>query len=474
MHKRTLRVLASATLGAALLVGCSDTPSTAPDPSLRLDRPVSSFDVTVGSVEPDSAVRNSTLDVKIFGSGFDRGSSVTWLLGGSPTDKIVTNSVTYVNSQVIVANITISPEADPALYDVQVTSSKGGKPGIGTESFEVLVEQEALPTLSGGTGVAFAINDESVIVGAATDRRSERGTDYHWQNPAPRYPVKWTLNGGRWTITRLATHASQFAAAYAINDAGVIAGSVGGRATIWLPEGGTADLGPGCATGINSSGTVIGMLMTSEGQQGVVWTRGSSGWNAPQFLHGTLVPKSWGAWPLCSYITVSAINDSGIIVGTTPWRGDEPAKWIPQSQGGPWSSVIKLAGSVYVNGAAYGINDRGDIIGTGNGVVPHVWLATGEEIDLAPYGTEHGFGTGINDSGIPDVVARAMNMNIPFAVVAGSSAHLPLSRRSMRPISRRFGMTWENGAFDINNATSEHPMRIVGAVEDKPMVWTIR
>ena len=474
MHKRTLGVPGCAALVAALMLGCSDTPSTAPDPAPRLDRPVSTFDVTVSGVEPDSAVRNTTLDVRIQGSGFDRGSEVRWLLAGSPTDWIVTNSTTYVNSQVIIANITISPDADPALYDVEVTSSKSGKPGIGTESFEVLVEQESLPTLSGGTGVAFAINDGSVIVGAATDRRSDRGTGYYWQNPAPRYPVKWTLNGGRWTITRLATAASQFAAAYAINDAGYIAGSVHGRATVWLPEGGTVDLGPGCATGINSSGTVIGMLVTSQGQQGVVWTRGSSGWNAPQSLDAALIPKSWGAWPLCSYITVSAINDSGIIVGTTPNYGDEPAKWVPQAAGGPWSSVIYLAGSEYVNGAAYGINDAGDIIGTGNGVVPHVWLASGEEIDLAPYGTESGFGTGINDSAVPDVVARAMNMNIPFAVVAGSSPELPLSRRRMRPISRRFGMTWENGAFDINNATPEHPMRIVGAVEDKPMVWTIR
>jgi len=44
----------------------------------------------------------------------------------------------------------------------------------------------------------------------------------------------------------------------------------------------------------------------------------------------------------------------------------------------------------------------------------------------------------------------------------------------MRPISRRFGWSRDNGAFDINNPTAEHPMRIVGAVEEKPMVWTIR
>jgi hypothetical protein len=473
MHKRTLGISGSVALAAILTLGCVDTPSTAPDISPRFDRPVSSFDVTVTDVEPDSAVRNTTLDVRIQGSGFDSGSEVRWLLGGVPTDGIVTNSTTYVNSQVIVANITISAEADPALYDVEVTSGKGGKPGIGTETFEVLVEQESLPTLSGGTGVAFAINDESVIVGAATDRRSDRGTDYYWQNPAPRYPVKWTRNGGRWTITRLATSASQFAAAYAINDAGLIAGSVYGRATLWLPQGGTVDLGPGCATGVNSSGTVIGMLMTPAGQQGVVWTRGAAGWNAPQFLDESLIPKSWGAWPMCEFITVSAINDTGIIVGTSPYN--EPAKWVPQAPGGPWSSIIYFAQNVF-NGAAYGINDRGDIIGTGNGVIPRIWLASGEEIDLAPYGTQSGFGTGINDSEIPDVVARAMDMNLPFATVAGLTPDLPLGKRRMRPVSRRraWGTTRENGAFDINNATSEHPMRIVGAVEDKPMVWTIR
>ncbi len=438
-----------------------------------MDRPAGLLDVTVSSVEPDSAVRATTLDVRIRGSGFDEGSEVRWLLQGIPTDRIVTNSTTYINSQVLVANITISAEADPALYDVEVTSGKGGKGGIGTESFEVLVEQQALPTLSGGTGVAYAINDQSVIVGAATDRRTDRNGMYHWMDPAPRYPVKWTLNGGRWIITRLTTAASKFAAAYALNDAGVVAGATNGRATLWLPSGETVDLGPGCATGINSSGTVVGMLKTSEGQQGAVWTRGASGWEAPQLLDGTLVPLSWGAWPLCGYITVSAINDSGIIVGQTPFRGDEPTKWLPETPAGPWGPAIHLAGTRYVNGTAYGINDAGDIIGMGDGLTPRLWLASGEEIDMAMYGSEMGFGTGINDSPIPDVVARS-GMNIPFATVGGLPTTLPLRNRSMRPISRRFAWTSDNGAFDVNNATAEHPMRIVGAVEEKPMVWTIR
>jgi hypothetical protein len=101
-----------------VLAGCgSDTP-TAPTESAV----VRAVDPTVTSTNPAAAKRDTTLDVQILGSGFDRGSRVDFTLSGVPDPaKIRTHSTTYATSSKLIANITISADAPLDRYDVLVT-----------------------------------------------------------------------------------------------------------------------------------------------------------------------------------------------------------------------------------------------------------------------------------------------------------------------------------------------------------------
>jgi TolB protein len=91
---------------------------------------------TVSSTNPGEAPQDTTLDVRVLGSGFDQGSRAEWAIAGVPSPKVVTNSTRFVSSKELVANIRIALDADTVLYDVLVTTSRGKK-GIGTELFKV-------------------------------------------------------------------------------------------------------------------------------------------------------------------------------------------------------------------------------------------------------------------------------------------------------------------------------------------------
>lgn len=91
---------------------------------------------TVDDADPASAPQDTTLDVRVLGSGFDDGSKAAFLLDGNATNKVVTNSTRFVSSTEVVANITIAADAQPDFYDVQVTTRRGKK-GVGIELFEI-------------------------------------------------------------------------------------------------------------------------------------------------------------------------------------------------------------------------------------------------------------------------------------------------------------------------------------------------
>ena len=93
-------------------------------------------DPVVTATDPTSAPQDTTLDLRVLGSGYDRGSTVELLLGGQSVGTIRTNSTRYVKSTELVANVTISAAAVVTTYDVAVTTSQGRK-GIGTEMFAV-------------------------------------------------------------------------------------------------------------------------------------------------------------------------------------------------------------------------------------------------------------------------------------------------------------------------------------------------
>ena len=136
--RRSTRITVSRLASGALLAltawTCTapslDTPAVAP--SEPLFGKAASPGITVSSTQPANADRGTTVDVHVLGKGFVAGAQATWLLHGvANSAKVRTNSTTYVSSTDVVANITVSSDADLALWDVQIAS--GGKNGVGTE-----------------------------------------------------------------------------------------------------------------------------------------------------------------------------------------------------------------------------------------------------------------------------------------------------------------------------------------------------
>lgn len=131
--------LVALTLSLAGLTACSEDPSGLDVPGLSAaqgGKPSGGGDPTVEDTDPGSAPQDTTLDVRVFGSNFDDGSKVAFLLDGKTTTKVVTNSTRFVSGSELVANITIAADAQPDFYDVQVTTTRGKK-GVGIELFEI-------------------------------------------------------------------------------------------------------------------------------------------------------------------------------------------------------------------------------------------------------------------------------------------------------------------------------------------------
>lgn len=137
MNRGIVRRPVAGGLVAMAALGCA--PTTGDDnPGLTAARAgaAATGDPTVESVIPASATQDTTLDVRVLGSNYDRGSTVAMLLDGQVTTKVRTNSTRYKNGGELVANITIAADALVAAYDVLVTTSRGKK-GIGIEKFAV-------------------------------------------------------------------------------------------------------------------------------------------------------------------------------------------------------------------------------------------------------------------------------------------------------------------------------------------------
>jgi hypothetical protein len=90
----------------------------------------------VTAADPRLLPTRATLDVKIFGSGFDDGSSVELLKDGRPSAEVQTRAVHVLSTGELIATLDITADAPPGTYDVQVEDRKG-KQGIGTELIEI-------------------------------------------------------------------------------------------------------------------------------------------------------------------------------------------------------------------------------------------------------------------------------------------------------------------------------------------------
>ena len=142
-------------------LGCGEGPTTGPDsPGVRAARGGNGngggggSDPTVERTDPSSTPQGVTLDLRVFGTNYEPGSSVAILLDLKSTPKVKTNSTTYISDTELSANITVAEDAEIDLYDVQVTTLRGKK-GVGIELLEItapfveLATQPTDPTLTG-------------------------------------------------------------------------------------------------------------------------------------------------------------------------------------------------------------------------------------------------------------------------------------------------------------------------------------
>ena len=276
-----------------------------------------SGDPTVKATDPVSAPQDTTLDVRVLGSGFDDGSVARFLLNGVAVADVRTNSTRFVTSKELVANVTIAADAVTEFYDVEVTTLRG-KRGVGIELFEVTATPVELNGLSPRAAVeARAINDAGAVVGWSHDRSGTQRA------------VRGLPQGGGWGAPEVLAVGSS--GAVAINDAGFVAGHLFGgpktgpvtsTAVIWKPDGTRIELGPGWARDINANNTVVGHV---EDVGGVAWR----------------YDPARGEWtrqtiPGAEAADVNGISDQEVAVGRIPnGNGELAVTW--KYANGQWS-----------------------------------------------------------------------------------------------------------------------------------------
>lgn len=162
------RVWATPVLGVIFLalLACGDQP-VAPAIAAAA-RTSTSGGPTVSAVAPDSATRDTTLDLTVTGQNFDNGSRVDLALAGVVSDSVRTNRTTFVNSRKLVANITIAAGADTGKYDVVVTASTGKK-GIGTELFAIKLADIPLAVAFADDASLYKITSDGKFGGIYTN-----------------------------------------------------------------------------------------------------------------------------------------------------------------------------------------------------------------------------------------------------------------------------------------------------------------
>jgi hypothetical protein len=367
----------------ALSSACSDS-MTGPARDPVLAKAGSS--PTVTSTSPSGARQDTTLDVHVLGSGFDRGSKVEFVRDGVVDPKLHVNATSFRNSGELVANVTVATDAETVPYDVGVTTSTGKK-GIGTELFVVEVAFEplaspgsnvsdvgetglivgwissscaagfapalwdqsaqltSLPAPAGTCGgTARAVNGAGVAVGTAY-AWSSGGSAARWLPGAGSYAVD-TLpplpNGsepGPWDI-------NESGAITSANDAAIWTAATGWQ-MLTKPSGATTCV----LTSINDAGALIARCTIGGQFQGVFWA--SSGAD-PLLLP---VPSGGGD------VTPHRINGGGVIAGYVQVAGvSHPARWIPA--GASW--IAEILPDLGKGGAAFGLNDAGQLAGSVN------------------------------------------------------------------------------------------------------------
>ena len=302
---------------------------------------VTDGDVTVTAADPDTATVDTTITVRITGTGFTDGSTATWTVDSLPSQEIRTVSTTYLSPTQIDAVIVISEDAQLRAYNIRIRTKKG-KQGIGVERFRVVAKPVPLPE-PGIESEAMDVNDAGVIVGNVTD-----AAGVHWA-------IRWAPSDSGWRYDLLGRGSATVVSSnntilwnnWDAQTPGVH------RFMIRLPSGADVDFGDAWIIDISSNGTLIGSVRDkTDTLRAVVWRRRTpTSWGEPEDLP---VPPGYSA----TYF--NAINGTGDIVGSISRQGvDAGVVW--RFRDGAWQMPTLLDGDL--RGGAYAITDAGALAG---------------------------------------------------------------------------------------------------------------
>jgi probable HAF family extracellular repeat protein len=389
-------------VGLVILFSCAEPPDSDDVLGPSLGK-APATGLTVKSVDPDSVPQDTTLDVRVFGSGFDTSAEAEFLLDGQPDPRIRTNSTRFVRSTEVVANVTIAIDAVPTLYDAQVTLRSNGKKGIGTEKLTVLAFVD-LGTFGGSRSSGWGVNDEGSVTGRSDttgnlgrvfvwDARTSTMRNLGWLEAgainnartvvglnAEGHPTRWLYDEGsdHWTAEELVQPHNPDAGAGDINQLGQIVGAadsvvpgVGGGAVLWQSPSELVPLDPtgrftrSGAAAINAGGQVVGMgRRGAGGDTAWVWVP-----DVPNGSTGRIVVlPSFNGLP---FHRAEGINDAGDVVGwAQTTRGAQYALLWRRNPGQPdpagpgaYLAPIDLGASLGRNGKAYDVNNALKVVG---------------------------------------------------------------------------------------------------------------
>ena len=136
--RRITRSLGNVAAALALILLTSCTADRPTDPSVTgIMAAKGGGPPKVNSTDPSSAEQETTLNVRVLGSGFVDGSEVRFLLDGVEVPGVKRNGKTqFVSASEVTVNITIAVDAIVELYDVEVRTPRGKK-GVGADLFQV-------------------------------------------------------------------------------------------------------------------------------------------------------------------------------------------------------------------------------------------------------------------------------------------------------------------------------------------------